>query len=162
MKNISHGIYFQRQIEARLLKSVIEGLTSVCNEEVIIRNIRETIERIAFEDGRKLKEENKNDSLSILADHWRKLSRGDSLVIEDFIHSNNKLTFRITRCKYAEYYKKLNVEKLGNTLSCCRDKAFLNGLSENIEICRSKTILEGNPSCDFVYSYKMGKERIKA
>lgn len=161
MSKNNHSIFSQRQIEARLLKPVIEGLTSVYNEEGIINNIRETIEKIAFEDGRKLKDEHKNNSLSILAEHWRRLTEGDSLVIEDFTLSGSKLTFRITRCKYAEYYKSLNEEKLGNTLSCCRDKAFLNGFSENIEMCRSKTILEGNPSCDFVYSFKLNIEKLQ-
>ena len=159
MSKNNHSIFSQRQIEARLLKPVIEGLTSVYNEEGIINNIRETIEKIAFEEGRKLKEEHKNNSLSILAEHWRRLTEGDSLVIEDFTITASKLKFRITHCKYAEYYKKLQAEKLGNMLSCCRDKAFLNGFSENIEMCRSKSILEGNPSCDFVYSYKVEKEK---
>lgn len=159
MSNKNHSIFSQRQIEAQLLKSIIEGLSSVYDEEIIINNIRETIEKIAFEDGKKLKEENKNNSLSILAEHWRKLSDGDSLVIEDFTLSVSMLTFRIKLCKYAEYYKKLNAEKLGDTISCCRDKAFLKGFSENIELCRSKSILEGNPSCDFVYSYKADKKQ---
>ena len=161
MSKNNHSIFSRRQIEVQLLIPLVERLTSVYDEEDIVNRLRETIEKIAFEDGRKLKEEHKNNSLSILAEHWRKLTEGDSLVIEDFTLSGSKLTFRITRCKYAEYYKRLNEEKLGNTLSCCRDKAFLNGFSENIEMCRSKTILEGNPSCDFVYSYKVDKEKLQ-
>lgn len=159
MSNNNQSILSQRQIEAQLLKPIIEGLSSVYDEESIINNIRSTIEKIAFEDGQKLKEEHKSRSLSIIAEHWRKLSEGDSLVIDDFTVSGSLLTFRITLCRYAEYYKKLKAEKLGEALSCCRDKAFLNGFSENIEMCRSKTILEGNPSCDFIYSYKADKEK---
>jgi len=155
MSHNNHTIFSQRQIEAQLLKPIIDGLSSVYDEEDIINNIRGTIEKIAFENGRKLKEEHKNNSLFTLSEHWRKLAEGDSLVIEDFTITASKLKFSITHCKYAEYYKKLQAEKLGNMLSCCRDKAFLNGFSENIEICRSESILEGNPTCDFVYTYKV-------
>jgi hypothetical protein len=81
------------------------------------------------------------------------------LVVEDLTISASKLTFSITHCKYAEYYKNIKAEKLGDTLSCCRDKAFLKGFSEDIEMYRSKSILEGNPTCDFVYAYKENIEK---
>ena len=159
MNNNNHSIFSQRQIEARLLKQVIENLSSVYDEEGILTNIKGTIEKIAFEDGRKLREEHKNNNLLTLAKHWRKLAEGDSLVVEDFNISASKLTFSVKHCKYAEYYKKIGAEKLGDTLSCCRDKAFLNGFSEDIEMSRSKSILEGNPTCDFVYKYKENNEK---
>jgi hypothetical protein len=159
MNNNNQSIFSQRQIEAQLLKPIIEGLSSVYGEEDILTNIKGTIEKIAFENGRKLQEEDKNNSLQTLGKHWRKLAEGDCLVVEDFTISASKLAFSITHCKYAEYYKKLQAEKLGNILSCCRDKAFLNGFSEDIEMYRSKSILEGNPTCDFVYTYKENNDK---
>jgi hypothetical protein len=157
MNNIKHSIFLQRQIEAQLLKPVIEGLSSVYDEDEVIKNIRGSIEKIAFENGRKFKEEQKDNSLLTYAGNWKKLAEGDSLTIEDFKLSDSKLTFRITRCQYAEFYKQLKSTKLGETLSCCRDQAFLNGFSDNIEMVRSKSILDGNPSCDFEFTYKNQK-----
>ncbi len=151
------SIFIQRQIEAQLLKSVIEGLSFVYDEAEIIKNIRGSIEKIAFENGRKFKKEQKDNSLLTYAKNWKKLAEGGSLTIDDFKLSDSKLTFRITRCQYAEFYKQLNSEKLGETLSCCRDQAFLNGFSDNIVMQRSKSILDGNPSCDFEFTYKNQK-----
>lgn len=157
MNDNKPSIFLQRQIEAQLLKPVIEGLSSVYDEDEIIKNIRGSIEKIAFENGKKFKEEQKDNSLLTYAENWKKLAEGDSLTIEDFNLSDSKLTFRITRCQYAEFYKQLNSVKLGETLSCCRDQAFLNGFSDNIEMRRSKSILDGNSSCDFEFTYKTPK-----
>lgn len=157
MNDIKPSIFIQRQIEAQLLKPVIEGLSSIFNEDEIIQNIRNSIEKIAFENGRKFKEEQNDNSLLTYAENWKKLAEGDSLTIKDFNLSDSKLTFKITRCLYAEFYKQLKSPKLGETLSCCRDQAFLNGFSDNIQMCRSKSILDGNHSCDFEFTYKNQK-----
>ncbi len=148
------SIFIQRQIETQLLKPIIEGLSSVFNEDAIIENIRGSIEKIAFENGIKFKTEQNDNSLLTYAENWKKLAEGNSLTIENFNLSDSKLTFRITRCQYAEFYKQLNSVKLGEILSCCRDQAFLNGFSDNIEMRRSKSILDGNHSCDFEFTYK--------
>lgn len=161
MSDIKYSVFLQRQIEVQLLKPIIEGLSGVYGEEDIINNIRDSIEKIAFENGRKFKEEQKDNSLLTYAKNWKKLAEGDSLTVEDFNLSTSKLTFRITRCEYAAFYKQIGSEKLGETLSCCRDQAFLNGFSENIEMHRSKSILEGNPSCDFEFSYKVQNDNLE-
>lgn len=151
---IKFNIFVQRQIEAQLLKPIVEGLSSIYNEDDILNNIKCTIEKIAFENGRKFKVDQKDNSLLTYAKNWKKLAEGDSLTIEDFQLTDTKLTFKITKCEYATFYKQINSEKLGNTLSCCRDKAFLSGFSDCIEMKRSKSILEGNTSCDFEFKYK--------
>jgi len=157
MNDIKPSIFSQRQIEAQLLKPVIEGLALVYSEDEVIKNIKGSIEKIAHENGRKFKEEQKDNCLLTYAKNWKKLAEGDSLTIEDFKLSDSRLIFRITRCQYAEFYKQLNFEKLGEILSCCRDQAFLNGFSDNIEMRRSKSILDGNLSCDFEFTYKNQK-----
>ncbi|MCF6332629.1 MAG: L-2-amino-thiazoline-4-carboxylic acid hydrolase [Draconibacterium sp.] len=147
-----NNILLRRQTEINLLLPVIHNLSvQFCAEEVI-NNIRNTIESLAFEDGKKLKKENegKNNFL-VLGKQWEKLASNNSLIIEDFLLSGSSLSFRITRCKYAEYYKGLNAESLGEVISCCRDEAFLKGFSNKIKMSRSKTILEGNDSCIFNY-----------
>ena len=57
------SIFIQRQIETQLLKPIIEGLSSVFNEDAIIENIRGSIEKIAFENGIKFKTEQNDNSL---------------------------------------------------------------------------------------------------
>ena len=96
MKNEKTSVFLQRQIEVRLLKPVIERLSAEFGKDEVLNNIRTTIEKIAFESGRKLKESTNDNSLSILAEHWQKLAEGDSLIMEDFLLSDSRLSFNIT------------------------------------------------------------------
>jgi hypothetical protein len=154
MKSKEPSVFLQRQIEVRLLKPVIERLSAEFGKDEVLNNIRTTIEKIAFESGGKLKESTSGNILSVLADYWQKLAEGDSLVMEDFLLSDSRLSFKITHCKYADYYKLLKAEELGEVFSCCRDKAFIMGFSNNIKMSRSKTIMEGNSGCNFTYELR--------
>jgi hypothetical protein len=147
-----HNILLRRQTEINLLLPLIQNLSAQFGAEKVLNNIRETIENLAFEDGKKLRKENegKNHFLA-LGKQWEKLASNNSLTIEDFQVTETSLNLKVTRCKYAEYYKELNAESLGEVISCCRDEAFLKGFSNKIKMCRSKTILEGNEICNFSY-----------
>lgn len=140
----------QRQIEARLMKRIAEGLFEKFVKDEVLSNLRDTFRKIAFEDGKKLKIKNSNPMLT-LENHWQKLIEGYALEIEGFERTESKMTFKVTRCKYAEFYKEIGVSELGTILSCCRDEAFLKGFTDQIKMIRSKTILEGNNCCEFNY-----------
>ena len=38
-------------------------------------------------------------------------------------------SFNVTRCRYAELYKKLGIRELGFALSCARDFALIKGFT---------------------------------
>lgn len=153
------SILVQRQIEANVLMPVVKGLSVQFGEIEVLKNIRTTIEKMAFEDGEKLNQNTKDkNQLSVLGKHWQKLADNSALIIEDFKVTKSELSLRVKRCKYAEYYQELNSKDLGKTISCCRDEAFLKGFSKDITMHRSKTILEGNDSCDFKYQLKRKKQ----
>ena len=65
--------------------------------------------------------------------------------------AEDSLSFDVTRCGYAEMYRRLGLEDLGVTLSCQRDFAFNEGFNPKIRLERSQTLMEGAPSCDFRY-----------
>ena len=65
--------------------------------------------------------------------------------------SEQAFDFNITRCRYAEMYRELGLADLGYTLSCNRDAAFVEGFSDDLELRRTQTIMEGAPYCDFRY-----------
>ncbi|MCF6356328.1 MAG: L-2-amino-thiazoline-4-carboxylic acid hydrolase [Draconibacterium sp.] len=148
------SIFLQRQIEARILKEVTDGLFLNYKKEEILENIRATIEKIAFEAGMEIRNSEDKHPLLTLKKHWEKLSEGSSLKIEQMEVTDSQMTFSVTNCKYADFYKELDAADLGNTMSCCRDSAFLKGFSDDIKMERSKTIMEGSSSCDFIYKLK--------
>ena len=153
-----NSIFTQRQIEALILKQVTDGLSVQFRKEEILDNLRVTIEKIAFENGKILKDKNPKQLLT-LAKHWKKLAEGGSLETNQMECTDSQLTFRVTYCKYAEFYKEIGATELGMILSCCRDSPFLEGFSYNIKMKRSKTILEGNSSCDFIYELKNSEDK---
>ncbi len=47
------------------------------------------------------------------------------------------LVFKVTRCRYAEKYRELGLQELGEVLSCGRDAAFARGFNPKIGMKRT-------------------------
>ena len=75
----------------------------------------------------------------------------DALRLDILEQTQKKFIFHVTCCRYADMYKDLGVPELGVLLSCNRDKALIEGFNPKIKFTRTKTIMEGQPYCDFVY-----------
>lgn len=154
---VQNNLLTQRQIEARLIKRVAEGLCRKFDKDEVLESLKDTFRGIAFDEGRKLKNENENP-FQTLEKHWQKLVEGEALEIEGLEITESEMKFKVTRCKYAEFYEQIGASDLGTILSCCRDEAFLNGFTDQVEMIRSKTILEGNNCCEFIYQLKSSKK----
>jgi hypothetical protein len=63
--------------------------------------------------------------------------------------------FNVTRCRYAEMYRRLGLADLGPILSCGRDGAMVEGFNPAIEFRRTQTLMEGAAYCDFRYRTRM-------
>lgn len=79
-------------------------------------------------------------------DMWK---QGGALEVVPEEMDERKLVFKVTRCRYAEMYRKLGCEELGEVLSCGRDAAFAAGFNPKIRLIRNKTLMSGGPYCDF-------------
>ena len=66
--------------------------------------------------------------------------------------SDDRLSFDVTRCRYAELYRALGIPELGAVLSCNRDAALIDGFNPAVTFVRTQTIMEGAPCCDFRYT----------
>jgi hypothetical protein len=73
----------------------------------------------------------------------------------DVLEQNEeRLSFNVTRCEYAEMYRRLGIPELGKILSCGRDFALIEGFNSQIRLARTQTIMEGTSHCDFRYEMK--------
>jgi hypothetical protein len=61
----------------------------------------------------------------------------------------------VTKCGYAEMYRRLGLEDLGKLMSCSRDFPRQDGFNPAIRLKRKTTIMEGGERCDFRYVAKM-------
>ena len=139
----------QRKIEANVLVPVIRAFESNFgkkNAHVIVQGV---IENIALKQGQALAEKGTGtpmDKLDLLVPRF---CEGGGMELEVLHKSADAYDFNVTRCRYAEFYHEMGVPDLGFVLSCSRDFALTRGISPDLELFRTKTIMQGDAFCDF-------------
>ena len=76
-------------------------------------------------------------------------SKGSAIELKVIEDSGDAFAFNVTRCRYAEFYREMGVPELGVLLSCARDFALTRGISDRVDLTRTRTIMEGRDHCDF-------------
>jgi hypothetical protein len=112
--------------------------------------------RMAREAGAGMAEEDAADKgrvdLETFADrlirHW---TVNDALTIDFLERTPARLAFNVTRCRYAETYREMGIDHIGDVLSCNRDGEFICGYRPGTRFTRSRTIMQGASHCDFRY-----------
>jgi hypothetical protein len=84
--------------------------------------------------------------LHVVKEEWAAENALEITVLEE---TDQRLSFDVTRCRYAELYERLGVKEFGDCLSCNRDAAFLKGFNPRMELIRTRTIMQGAEICDF-------------
>ena len=149
--NARIGVLTRREVEARMLAPLIEALGAEFGRERVIAVVRDTIVRIAQEQGAALAEAMGSDSLPAFSETLSSWTRDNALEIEVLEKSEDAFGFNVTRCRYAELYRSLGVPELGAVFSCNRDGALIEGFNPGVEFTRTQTIMQGAPFCDFRY-----------
>ena len=147
------GVLLRREAEVRLLIPFLQDLYDEYGKEKILNTLERSIKNIAKQQGKDLSDEygNTSDAFLNTLKFWTK---NGALEIEILEKSDNKLDFNVTRCKYAEMYNALEVNDLGEVLSCNRDAALITGFNKNASLDRKDTIMSGNNCCTFRYKFK--------
>ena len=156
--NARIGVLARREVEARLLGPLIEALGAQFGRERVIEVVRETIIRIAQEQGAALAESMGSDGLPAFADSLRFWTQDNALEIEVLERSEQAFDFNVTRCRYAEMYRALGIPELGAVFSCNRDGALIEGFNPDVAFERTQTIMEGAPYCDFRYRRRLNPD----
>jgi hypothetical protein len=139
----------RREIEARIVGPLILAVTEEMGQEKALALVRRVIADLARQGGADLARQLGEASLEAFAkglDRWRE---GGALEIDLLESNSERLSFNVTRCRYAEMYRALGLADLGSSLSCQRDFALVEGFSPDIRLTRTQTIMEGAPFCDF-------------
>ncbi|MCX6043768.1 MAG: L-2-amino-thiazoline-4-carboxylic acid hydrolase [Chloroflexi bacterium] len=145
------GVLKRREIEARIISPFVEALATEFEREKVLAILSETIINIARQQGAERAAQMGDSSLmafSESAGDWRK---GNALEIEVLEQNEERYSFNVTRCRYAEMYRSLGVADLGAVLSCNRDYSLVEGFNPEIELVRDQTIMKGAPCCTFRY-----------
>lgn len=145
------GILTRREIEARIVGPLLEGLAAAFGRERVLAVAGEVIARIAREQGAERAAAVGGNTLAHFAASMEAWQKEDALRIEWLAQTDDELAYNVTRCRYAEMYRALGLAELGTLLSCNRDFALIEGFNPEIALARTQTIMEGQPCCDFRY-----------
>ena len=145
----------QRQIEANVLVPMIKAFQAEFGVDQANAVARKVITELARKHGEAIAaEQPEGNPIEKLASGLSRFSAGGALEMEEVDHSQDTYAFNITRCGYAEFYKKMGVPELGFLLSCSRDFALTEGMSPDLQLTRTQTIMQGASHCDFRFRLK--------
>jgi hypothetical protein len=146
------GVLKRREIEARILLPLIEELSADFGRERVLEIVRRAIIGIARQQGAQLAERMNSRSLPSFGEALEAWKADDALGMEVLEQNDARLSFNVTRCRYAEMYRALGIPELGALLSCNRDFALIEGYNPDVTLTRTQTIMQGAPFCDFRYA----------
>ncbi len=149
----------QREIEANIVGPLIRAFAAELGEERTLELVRGVITDLAMKSGAELAASLGEATLGVFATALDRWKEGGALEIDVLEASSQRLSFNVTRCRYAEMYRAIGLGDLGASLSCQRDFALIQGFNPEISLARSQTIMEGAPFCDFRFRANLiGKE----
>jgi hypothetical protein len=144
-----------RRIEANVIKPIYEEMVDRLGREQAQSILGSAIEKAAIEQGKTMADSTENGpSLRAFITLFERWKMGGALEVEVLHEADDQFDFNVTRCRYAEMYKDLDMGDIGHLLSCGRDGSFCTGYDPRIELDRGQTIMGGAGHCDFRYKFK--------
>ena len=142
------GVLLRRETEARILIPFLQDLFEVFGKAKTLGFIIQ----VAKKQGEELSKEYGNtvDAFLETLSFWTK---DKALEIDILEKSDSKLSFNVTRCKYAEMYNDMGINDLGAVLSCNRDASLIEGFNSKAKLERKETIMNGDKCCTFRYNF---------
>ena len=128
---------------------VLNALGEKFGRSEVLEIARQTIIEVARQQGQALAERLKGNDLETYAQSLEAWTRDEALQLQILDQGSGKLSFNVTKCKYAELYRDLGSIEIGEILSCSRDAAFIEGFNSSITLNRTQTIMQGAALCDF-------------
>ena len=152
----------KRRLQAQVIKPIWEELVTRLGHEQARDILDKAIRQAAIEEGRALAAASPGGDTSMpafirLYDNWK---TGGALETTTLQATPEHFDFDVTRCRYAEMYREMGLEAIGDLLSCNRDGTFVEGYNPDITMERQQTIMQGHGLCTFRYRMKPGSGQL--
>jgi len=148
----SVSMLVRREIEALIAVPLLQGFSETFGKEKTLAVAGGVIRKLAMDAGKMMAELASGNTLANLETVLPFFSQGGALELDPPAKEGNTVRVNVTRCAYAEMYRKLGLAEFGYLLSCGRDFALFEGFNPGIEFTRTQTIMEGADHCDFCLS----------
>lgn len=146
----------KRRLQAQVIGPIHAEMVEQLGEEKAAAILDSAIRKAAIAEGREFARKAPGGATS-MADFIKlyELWTADG-ALEVTVHeaTDKVFNFDVTRCKYAETYKAMGLEKIGHLMSCNRDGTFCEGYDPKIKLERKQTIMAGAACCTFRYRYE--------
>lgn len=146
------GLLNRREIEARMLAPLIDALCMEFERERVLEIVRSVIQGIARQHGSQLAKNMGTNDLEHFATMQETLKNDNAIQTEVHELTNERYSYNVYRCRFAEMYRHLGIAELGKMLSCDRDFALIEGFNSDIQLTRTQTLMEGEDMCDFRFT----------
>lgn len=153
------GILVQREIEARIVAPIYRELVARLGRSQARQILEKAVLQDAEEAGREFaKEAEPGQEMRHFIDIQKYWEQDDALDTDHLEESDERYSYDVHHCAYADMYRRLGLGDLGFILSCSRDVAFARGYNKNLELDRASTIMQGANLCPFRYVLKQGSD----
>ena len=144
-------LLLQREIEANVIAPLVRAFAAEVGEDRARDLLVGVVRDLARQSGCAAAEAvggNNLPHLKQVVERWRD---GGALELDVLRDDDEALEFNVTRCRYAEMYRRLGLADLGPILSCSRDGTMIEGFNPAIAFDRTQTLMDGATHCDFRY-----------
>ena len=141
----------KRAIEALAMAPIIRAVTQRIGRDEALAILQEVNQQEAFQRGQSMMEKEGQNGIEDLVNEIEGWGEGGVWEMDVLEKTPTTYFFNVTRCPYYEKYLELGLEEFGVGFSCCRDEPFARGFNPQLELVRTKTIMEGANHCDFRY-----------
>ncbi len=141
----------QREIEAAAIAPLFRAFAREVGDDRARAILAETCGELARQAGCCSAAALGGNSIANLKHAVEKWKDGGALELTVLRDDDTAFEFNVTRCRFAEMYRRLGLADLGPILSCSRDAKMIEGFNPKIGFTRTQTIMEGATHCDFRY-----------
>ena len=151
MNDPSITLLERRRIEAQIVGPIYRAYAAELGETKAREILAGVINGLARESGCLAAEAVGGSSLAHLGSVVEKWNAGGALELTVIRRDDEAFDFDVTRCRFAEMYRELGLEDIGDILSCNRDGAMIEGFNPDIGFSRTQTLMGGASHCNFRY-----------
>src|ERR1700721_728456 len=146
------SIIEQAKIQAQVLVPLVKALQAELGETRANNIVRKALGDIYRRHGEAFWQAKDEKNLgNIMASAFATYARGDALDYRVIEQSEDAFEIDVRGCRYAEFYKELGEPGLGFLLVCSAACDTADGVSPDIQLTRTQTIMQGASHCDFRY-----------
>jgi len=145
----------QVRIQAQVLIPLVKALQAELGVERANAIVRNALGGVYRKLGEKWGEaQGARDLGDKMASAFDRFAGGDALDYEVVKQAPDAFEVNVTGCRYAKFYNELGAPELGFLLVCSSDFAMAEGFGPDVQLTRTRTIMQGASHCDFRYALK--------